>query len=275
VIRFDDQVVLVTGAGRGLGAAYARAFAERGAKVVVHDAGVEKDGSGGDPSVAQAVADEIGGVASIANLEEPGAGTRLVEETLARFSRLDAVIQNAGLVIWEELEVADRSWDRMRKISIDAPFEITRAAFPVMKSRGYGRFVFTTSGRAMSKDRTRPGLAAYAVAKLAAAGLMFVTANEGEQHGILANAIAPAAATRVLTWKVEPGELEPEQVVPGVVFLASDACEVTGKVLEAGGGEFSVASWASSPDVDFGREPVEPEAIAERWSEIEGLVQRT
>jgi NAD(P)-dependent dehydrogenase (short-subunit alcohol dehydrogenase family) len=273
VIRFDDQVVLVTGAGRGLGAAYARAFAQRGASVVVHDAGVEKDGSGGDPSVAQAVADEIGGFALTENLEEPGAGTRVVEQVLERFGRLDAVIQNAGLVIWEELEVADRSWDRMRKISIDAPFEITRAALPAMKEQGYGRFVFTTSGRAMSKDRTRPGLGAYAVAKMAAAGLMFVTANEGEQHGILANAIAPAAATRVLTWKVEPGELEPEQVVPGVVFLASDECKVTGKILEAGGGEFSVAGWASSDDVDFGREPVEPEVIAERWAEIEGAVR--
>jgi NAD(P)-dependent dehydrogenase (short-subunit alcohol dehydrogenase family) len=141
-----------------------------------------------------------------------------------------------------------------------------------MREQGYGRFVFTTSGRAMSKDRTRPGLAAYAVAKMAAAGLMFVTANEGEQHGILANAIAPAAATRVLTWKVEPGELEPEQVVPGVVFLASNQCAVTGKVLEAGGGEFDVAWWAGSDGVDFGREPVGPETIAERWSEIEGLV---
>jgi NAD(P)-dependent dehydrogenase (short-subunit alcohol dehydrogenase family) len=273
VIRFDDQVVLVTGAGRGLGAAYARAFAGRGASVVVHDAGVEKDGSGGDPSVAQGVAEETGGVASVVNLEEPGAGTRLVQDVLDRCGRIDAVIQNAGLVIWEELEVADRSWDRMRKISIDAPFEITRAAFPVMKEQGYGRFVFTTSGRAMSKDRTRPGLAAYAVAKMAAAGLMFVTANEGEQHGILANAIAPAAATRVLTWKVEPGELEPEQVVPGVLFLASDRCAVTGKVLEAAGGEFSVGSWTSSDDVDFGREPVEPEVIAERWAEIEGVVR--
>ena len=272
MIRFDDQVVLVTGAGRGLGAAYARAFSERGASVVVHDAGVEKDGSGGDPSVAQAVADEIGGFALTENLEEPRAGTRVVEQVLERFGRLDAVIQNAGLVIWEELEVADRSWDRMRKISIDAPFEITRAALPAMKEQRYGRFVFTTSGRAMSKDRTRPGLAAYAVAKMAAAGLMFVTANEGEQHGILANAIAPAAATRVLTWKVEPGELEPEQVVPGVVFLASERCGVSGKVLEAGGGEFDVASWTGSPDVDFGREPVEPETIAARWNEIEGLV---
>jgi NAD(P)-dependent dehydrogenase (short-subunit alcohol dehydrogenase family) len=273
VIRFDDQVVFVTGAGRGLGAAYARAFARRGASVVVHDAGVEKDGSGGDPSVAQAVADEIGGAASYENLEEPGAGTRVVEQVLERFERLDVVIQNAGLVIWEELDVADRSWDRMRKISIDAPFEITRAALPIMKEQRYGRFVFTTSGRAMSASRTRPGLAAYAVAKMAAVGLMFVTAAEGEPHGILANAIAPAAATRVLTWKVEPGELEPEQVVPGVLFLASDECRVTGKVLEAGGGEFSVAGWASSNDVDFGREPVDPEVIAERWAEIEGAVR--
>ena len=278
MIRFDDRVVLVTGAGRGLGAAYARAFAARGASVVVHDAGVEQDGSGGDPAVADAVIAEIAGaggtaVAAYDNLEEPRAGVTIVEQALEHFGRLDAVIQNAGLVIWEELEAADRSWDRMRRISIDAPFRITRAAFPVMKEQDYGRFVFTTSGRAMSAERTRPGLAAYAVAKMAAVGLMFVTAAEGEPYGILANAIAPAAATRVLTWKVEPGELEPEQVVPGVLFLASEQCTLSGKVLEAGGGEFSLARWTSSNDVDFGRDPVEPEAISERWPEIEGVVQ--
>jgi NAD(P)-dependent dehydrogenase (short-subunit alcohol dehydrogenase family) len=277
-IRFDDRVVLVTGAGRGLGAAYVRAFAARGASVVVHDAGVEPDGSGGDPAVADAVVREIvnaGGTAVPAydNLEETAAGARIVEQALERFGRLDVVIQNAGLVIWEELEAAERSWDRMRRVSIDAPFQITRAAFPVMKEQGYGRFVFTTSGRAMSAERTRPGLAAYAVAKMAAVGLMFVTAAEGEPHGILANAISPAAATRVLTWKVEPGELEPEQVVPGVLFLASEVCTLGGKVLEAGGGEFSVARWTSSDDIDFGREPVEPEAIAERWAEIAGVVR--
>ena len=272
MIRFDDRVALVTGAGRGLGAAYARALAARGATVVVHDAGVEPDGSGGDPSFAQAVADEIGGVACFENLEQPDAGTKVVEQVLERFGRIDVVIQNAGLVIWEELEVADGSWDRMRRVSIDAPFQITRAAFPVMKSRGYGRFVFTTSGRAMAVERTRPGLAAYSVAKMAQFGLMIVAAAEGEEHGIRANAISPAAATRVLVREVAPGELEPEQVVPGVLFLASERCTFSGKVLEAAGGEFDVARWVSSDGIDFGQEPVDPETIAERWSEIEGLV---
>jgi NAD(P)-dependent dehydrogenase (short-subunit alcohol dehydrogenase family) len=278
VIRFDDRVALVTGAGRGLGAAYARALAGRGAAVVVHDAGVERDGSGGDPAVADAVTAEIvaaGGtaVASYENLEDEGSGARIVEQAVERFGRLDVVVQNAGLVIWEELEVADRSWDRMRRVSIDAPYEITRAAFPAMKEQGYGRFVFTTSSRAMAVERTRPGLAAYAVGKMAQFGLMIVTAAEGEEHGIRANAISPAAATRVLVREAAPGELEPEQVVPGVLFLASEQCTFSGKVLEAAGGEFDVARWTSSDELDLGREPVEPEVIADRWAEIEGVVR--
>jgi NAD(P)-dependent dehydrogenase (short-subunit alcohol dehydrogenase family) len=275
-IRFDGQVALVTGSGRGLGAAYARALAERGASVVVHDAGVEADGTGADPGLADSVVAEIeaaGGTAAACyeNLEAEEACLATVAFAVERFGRLDVVVQNAGLNAWEELEDAHRSWERMRKVNVDGPFHVTRSAFPLMKEQGYGRFVFTTSGRAMAVERTRPGLAAYVVGKLAHFGLMVVTAAEGEPHGILANAVAPAAATRMLRRSVEPGELEPEQVAPGVVYLASSACTFSGKVLEAAGGEFDVARWTSSDEVDFGREPVEPEAVAERWAEIEGV----
>jgi NAD(P)-dependent dehydrogenase (short-subunit alcohol dehydrogenase family) len=276
-ISFDDRVVLVTGAGRGLGAAYARAFAARGASVVVHDAGVEQDGSGGDPAVADAVVNELAGAGGTAiacheNLATEEGCLRTVAAAVDAFGRLDVVVQNAGLNIWEELEEADRSWELMRSVNVDAPFHLTRAAFPVMKREQYGRFVFTTSGRAMAVERTRPGLAAYAVGKMAHFALMIVAAREGEPDGILANAVAPAAATRMLRRSVEPGELEPEQVVPGVLFLASERCTFTGRVLEAAGGQFDVAEWSSSEGVDLGREPVEPEAIAERWAEIEGSV---
>jgi NAD(P)-dependent dehydrogenase (short-subunit alcohol dehydrogenase family) len=271
-IRFDEQVVLVTGSARGLGGAYARGFAARGAQVVVHDAGVESDGSGGDATLAEGVVAEIGGIAFTQNLETEAACVDLVERTVERFGRLDVVVQNAGLLVWEELEQAHRSWERMRRVNVDAPFHVTRTAFPVMKRQGYGRFVFTTSGRAMAMERTRPGLAAYAVGKMAHFALMIVTAAEGQSHGIHANAVAPAARTRMLSRPVEAGELEPEQVVPGVLFLASERCTFSGKVLEAGGGEFDVARWTSSPDVDFGRDPVAPEEIAARWDEIEGAV---
>jgi NAD(P)-dependent dehydrogenase (short-subunit alcohol dehydrogenase family) len=270
-IRFDDRVVLVTGAGRGLGAAYARAFASRGASLVVHDAGVDPDGTGGDPAVAEAVAGEIGGFACVENLETEVGCRRTIEFALEHFGRLDVVVQNAGLVVWEELEQAEQSWERLRRVNVDAPFHLTRAAFGPMRKQGYGRFVFTTSGRAMSKERTRPGLAGYAVGKMAHFGLMIVTAAEGERYGILANAIAPAARTRMLSRPVEPGELEPEQVAPGVLFLASERCAFSGKVLEAAGGEFDVARWTSSPEIDFGRDPVDPETIAQEWPKIEGI----
>jgi NAD(P)-dependent dehydrogenase (short-subunit alcohol dehydrogenase family) len=275
MIGLDGRVALVTGAGRGLGASHARALAAHGAQVVVHDAGVEADGGGGDPAIADAVVAEIeaaGGTAApcYENLETSAGCVRTVESAVERFGRLDVVVQNAGLLVWEEIEVADASWERLRRVNVDAPFHLTRAAFPVMKRNGYGRFVFTTSGRAMSVADTRPGLAAYAVGKMAHFALMLVTAAEGEQHGIRANAISPAAATRMLRREVKPGELDPEQVSPAVVFLASDRCTFSGKVLECSGGRFSVARWTSSDAVDLGREPVAASVIEERLAEIEG-----
>ena len=275
MIRFDGRAVLVTGAGRGLGRAYARAFAERGAVVMVHDAGVRRSGEGSDRSVADAVVAEIraaGGsaTASYEDITSADACMALVEHTVAELGRLDVVVNNAGLVIYEELEEAARSWEVMRRVQVDAPFHVSRAAFPMMKRQRYGRFVFTTSGIAMSAEDTRPGLAAYCAGKMAQFGLMVVLAAEGRDYGILSNAISPVAATRVYTRAAEPGELEPEQVAPGVLFLASEECRLTGVVLAAAGGRFDVRRWTRSEGADFGRDPVEPELIAERWAEITG-----
>ena len=276
MIRFDGRVILITGAGRGLGASYAKAFAARGASVLVHDAGVDREGGGADRAIADAVVGEIrsaGGtaVAAYENLESEDACVRVVESAVAELGRLDVLVNNAGLVVYEEIEEAGRSWERMRRVHVEAPFHLSRAAFPIMKRQRYGRLVFTTSGIAMSAEDTRPGLAAYAMGKMAHFGLMVVLAAEGRDHGILSNAISPVAATRVYTRVARPGELEPDQVVPGVLYLASEQCSVTGVVLSAAGGRFAVRSWAKSKGIDFGPEPVEPEQIADRWAEIESL----
>jgi len=238
VIDFAGQVTLVTGAGRGLGRAYARLLAERGATVVVHDAGVGVDGSGEDRSLADAVVAEIrerGGTAEAA-YEDLGGRTgcrALADGALARFGKVDALVHSAGLVIRAPIEKIDEErWRRSQSVNVNAAFWLLQAVLPGMLKRRYGRVVLTTSGYGLGPADDVADLVAYCSTKAAQYGLMNGLAWAAAD-GVLVNAVAPIAATRIYTRPVEAGELTPEQAAPGVVFLASPACTVSGVVLRA------------------------------------------
>src|SRR5262249_15373259 len=231
MIDFAGQVVIVSGAGRGLGRLYAMEIARRGGSVVVNDFGGTMHGEGSDTRVADQVVDEIEGaggtaVASYESVASPEGGEAIVRSAVDRFRRLDAVVSNAGIfnsVPFDELSQAD--WRRMLSVHLDGGFYLSQPAFRVMKSQGYGRFVFMVSSAGLFGQ---PLEAHYAAAKAGLLGLANVIAIEGGQHGILANTVLPFGHTRMVTESVpDPKYLEesgflnaiqPELVVPLVVF---------------------------------------------------------
>lgn len=274
MIDFNDQVVVVTGAGRGLGRLYALDLAARGAAVVVNDLGGSMRGDGADASVADEVVDEIrtaGGtaVASYASVDSRDGAASIIATARDELGRVDAVVSNAGIfdtVPFEEL--APEQWDRMLRVHLDGAFHLGQAAYPVMRAQGEGRFVFISSSAGMFGQ---PNSAHYAAAKAGIVGLANVIAIEGAAHGILANCVLPFGYSRMVSETVgdrdvlepDPGFLhaiEPELVVPIVVFLASRACTFTHRMYSACAGRFArvfvgladgwVAPRNSTPTVD-------------------------
>lgn len=246
-MRLRGRVALVTGAGRGLGAAHARTLAALGAAVVVNDIGAAVDGrTSGDP-VAHRVVSEIeaaGGRAVVDDSDISGfeGAAAAVGAAISTFGRLDILVNNAGIVTSSGInDVTEEEMLRLLRVHVLGSVGTSRAAFPLMRERGHGRIVNTISEAALGM-RTSSG-PAYASAKAAIWGLTMSTAAQGAAFGITANAISPGAATRMNSGLLAGGhsptlDLSPEHVSRVVAALVSDdAGDVTGRVVHAAAGQ--------------------------------------
>jgi NAD(P)-dependent dehydrogenase (short-subunit alcohol dehydrogenase family) len=246
-VSFEDRVVIVTGGGRGLGAAYSREVARRGAAVVVADNGCDLDGNGHDPvpahDVAAAIVSEGGrAVPTTEDLSTEKGGQMAVDLAEREYGRLDAIIVNAGNVFNAPIEdwPADRFKSLLRQHLV-AAFNVLRPGFAVMKRAGYGRVVLVSSAAGVFGQH---GMLGYAGAKTGMIGLMNIVSIEGAESGILANAILPMARTRMADAVAGVGADDPDgsafldtmrqdQVAPVVAYLASEACTATQTVFSA------------------------------------------
>lgn len=279
MIDFSGRVALVTGAARGLGLAYARELAARGATVVLQDSGADTDGNGTDETVAKAAAARIAADGGRVGPDTGPIATRsdcheLIDRIVGEHRRLDIVIHNAGWVGYQEIEQIDPDFhDRMVRLGIDTPLWLAQAAWPTMRAAGFGRILLTTSDRAIYPAYAQAGLASYAAAKMGAIGIANVLAREGKPHGITANVISPVAKTRMWGVEDEPCDLRPDAVTPGALWLVSPDCAASGWVMGAANGQFAATKAQEADDVSYPRdlaavEAATPEAVATAWKRI-------
>jgi len=275
--RLDGRVAVVTGAGRGIGAAVARALALEGAYVVVSDAGVDMDGAGHDATPAAQVASEIeaaGGkaVADSTDVTDYEACSHLIDTAVSEFGRLDILVNAAGILRDRMIfNLSEADWDIVVAVHLKGTFNTTRHAATYWRNNRGGdyRLINFTSGSGLFGAPTQPN---YAAAKMGIIGLTFSCANSLYNYGVRANAVAPVAGTR-MTIEQRPevytaDKMSPENVAPTVVYLASPESEwLNGRVIWSGGGRIGLVSNPVIEREVISREPWDVASVAATFEE--------
>jgi NAD(P)-dependent dehydrogenase (short-subunit alcohol dehydrogenase family) len=269
---FEGKVVIVTGAGGGLGRAHALLFARHGARVIVNDLGGSAHGEGANASAADRVVAEIldeGGEA-VANHDSVTDGDKIVQNALDTYGRVDVVVNNAGILRDKSFaKMEDTDWDLVYRVHVEGAYKVTRAAWPHLREQNYGRIIFTSSTSGIYGNF---GQANYGMAKLGLYGLTRTLAIEGRKNNILVNAIAPTGGTRMTEGLIPASVfdlLKPELVSPLVVFLGSEQCPDNGGLYEVGGGWMGKVRWERSLGAGFDPHAgFSPQDVAAQWASI-------
>lgn len=271
-LRFDDRVVIVTGAGNGLGRSHALEFGARGAKVVVNDLGGSATGEGADKSPADQVVEEIvaAGGEAVANYDSVTDGDKIVQCALDNFGRIDVVVNNAGILRDKSFhKMTDDDWDLVYNVHVKGSYKVSHAAWPHLRDQEYGRLIFTASAAGIYGNF---GQANYSMAKLGLHGLCQTLALEGAKRNIICNTIAPIAGSRLTATIMPPNileQLKPEFVSPLVLKLCHDSHTETGGLYEVGAGWIGRLRWERTKGKGFPiNETLTPEAIQEAWGTI-------